>query len=135
MGALPPKYSFALNRHAGPRFTTCPGCRTDTRVRKIPFVIHVDGTGLVILRKTCRLCVNCEIVVVHRDELEPFIAALVGQPVVSKPKYLVLGTVDPRVWRRGASAGLEVDELTQHMSDFRAYLNIEYTPGGWYPSR
>lgn len=134
MGSLPARYSFALNPHAAARFTTCPRCKAKTRVRKIPFVIHVDGAGLVVLRKTCRLCVNCELVIVHQDELEPLIAASVAQAIATKPKYLVLGTVDPQMWRRGLSDGVMVDELTQYMADFKAYMNVEYTPGGWYRS-
>ena len=134
MGALPARYSFALNPHAGARFTKCPRCGAKTRVRKILFVIHVDGAGLVILRKTCRLCVDCEMVIVQQAEIEPLIAASAGRAATAKPKYLVLGTVDPRVWRRGLSAAVAVDELIQHMADFKAYMNIEYTPAGWYRS-
>lgn len=134
MGSLPTRYSFALNPHAAARFTTCPRCKATTRVRKIPFVIHVDGAGLVVLRKTCRLCVNCELVIVHQAELEPLIAASLPQATATKPKYLVLGTVDPQVWRRGLSHGVVLDELIQDMADFKAYMNVEYTPGGWYRS-
>lgn len=134
MGALPARYSFALNTHAKARFTKCPRCETKTRVRKIPLVIHVDGAGLVILRKTCRLCVNCEMVIVQRAEIEPLIAASAGRGAAAKPEYLVLGTVDPRLWRRGLSGSVVVDELIEHMADFKAYISIEYTPGGWYPS-
>ena len=132
MGALPARYSFALNPHASARFTKCPRCQAKTRVRKMTFVIHVDGLGLVVLRKTCRLCVDCEMVIVHQAEIEPLLAASAGRAVGAKLDYLVLGTVDPRVWRRGSSAGVSVDELTQHMADFKAYMNIEYTPGGWH---
>ena len=88
----------------------------------------------MVLRKTCRLCVNCELLIVHQDELEPLIAASVAQAIATKPKYLVLGTVDSQVWRRGLSDGVVVDELTQYMADFKAYMNVEYTPGGWYRS-
>lgn len=56
MGALRPKYSFLLNPHADYRASSCPKCLAKTRVRKIPLVIHVEGVGLLILRKTCRPC-------------------------------------------------------------------------------
>jgi len=59
MGALPPKYSLVLNPHADYRATSCPDCKAKTRGRKIPLVIHVDGAGLLILRKTCRLRATC----------------------------------------------------------------------------
>jgi len=27
-----------------------------------------------------------------------------------------------------------MDELIQHMADFKAYMDVEYSPGGWYRS-
>jgi hypothetical protein len=73
-------------------------------------------------------------VIVQQAEIEPLIATSVGRAAAVKPKYFVLGTVDPRVWRRGMSAGVMVDELIQHMADFKAYMDVEYSPGGWYRS-
>jgi len=32
------------------------------------------------------------------------------------------------------SDGVVGDELTHYMADFKAYMNVEYTPGGWYRS-
>ena len=133
MGALPPRYSFALNPHADYRATSCPGCKAKTRVRKIPLVIHVEGVGLLILRKTCRLCLNCEMVIVHQAEIESVIKALAGQAAAATPDYLVLGTVGPRVWRQGLSGDVNLDELVRNMADFKAHLQVQYTPGGWYP--
>ena len=134
MGALPPRYSFVLNPHADYRVTSCPGCKTKTRVRKIPLVIHVDGAGLLILRKTCRLCLNCDTVIAHQAEIESAIKGSGGQAAAATPDYLVLGTASPQVWRRGLSGDMSVDELVRNMADFKAYLKIQYTPGGWYPS-
>ncbi|MDA1313513.1 MAG: hypothetical protein O2968_09285 [Acidobacteria bacterium] len=134
MGVLPARYSFALNPHLHARFTTCPRCSIKTRVRKVPFVIHVDEAGLFVLRKTCRLCTDCDLVIVQQAEIEPLIAAFVDQTTAAKPTYLVLGTVDPRAWRRGLSAGATVDELIQCMADFKDHVRIEYTPGGWQRS-
>jgi hypothetical protein len=132
MGALPPKYSFALNPHADYRATSCPGCQAKTRVRKIPLVIHVEGLGLLILRKTCRLCLNCETVIAHQAEIESAIKGATGQPAAT-PDYLVLGTASPQVWRRGLSGDMSMDELVRNMADFKAHLQIQSTPGGWYP--
>ena len=134
LGALPPRYSFVLNPHADYRVTSCPGCKTKTRVRKIPLVIHVDGAGLLILRKTCRLCLNCETVIVHQAEIESAIKASVGQAAATAPDYLVLGTVGSRVWRQGLSGDLSMDELVRNMADFKAHLQITYTAGGWCPA-
>jgi hypothetical protein len=133
MGALPPRYSFALNPHADYRATICPGCQAKTRVRKIPLVIHVEGLGLLILRKTCRLCLNCETVIAHQAEIESAIKGSVGQAAAATPDYLVLGTASPQVWRKGLSGDMGINELVRNMADFKAYLQIQYTPGGWYP--
>ena len=134
IGALPARYSFALNQHSDVRFSNCPACESKTRVRKIPLVIHVAGTGLVVLRKTCRMCVNCELVIAHQDEIEPQLAAAVPPGAREKPGYLVLGTVEPRLWRRGLSSALMMDELVENMADFKAHMRLEYTPGGWRPA-
>lgn len=69
MGTLPPRYAFFLNAHRDERFTRCPRCHATTRLRKIPLVIHVDSFGLMLLRKTCRLCVACEMLIAHEFEL------------------------------------------------------------------
>jgi len=131
MGALPPRYSFALNPYADVRFTTCPGCEAKTRVRKIPLVVHIDGHGLLILRKTCRLCVSCDLLLVHQDEIEPLIARSADREATAPPEYLILGTAEQQAWRRGLSGGVTMDDLVQHMSDFKAYMQVGYTPGGW----
>ena len=78
MGVLPPRYSFVLNPYVRERFTKCPSCDAPTRVRKIPLVIHVDNPDaprLVLLNKTCRLCLVCETLIVDRVELEQVIIA------------------------------------------------------------
>jgi len=137
MGALPSRYSFALNPYREIRFTTCPGCEAKTRVRKLPLVVHAEGPGLFVLRKTCRLCVACDMVIVHQDELEPLIAAQLRRREASSRhmEYLVLGTVDPQVWRKGLTGGISFDELLRHMADFNGYKQIEQTGRGWVPAK
>ncbi len=134
IGALPARYSFALNQRSDVRFSKCPGCESKTRVRKIPLVIHVDGTGLVVLRKTCRMCVNCELVIAHQDEIESQLAAAIPPGTRQEPEYFVLGAVEPRLWRRGLCSALMMDELIERMADFKAHMQLEHTPGGWRPA-
>jgi hypothetical protein len=93
----------------------------------------VEGAGLLILRKTCRLCLNCEMVIAHQAEIESAIKASAGQATAATPDYLVLGTADPQVWRQGLSGDVNIKELVRNMADFKAHLQIKYTPGGWYP--
>src|SRR5262245_64791636 len=100
MGALSPRYSFLLNPHPNERFTRCPRCKATTRLRKIPLVIHVDTFGLVLLRKTCRLCVACEMLIAHETEVSRIIEGVPARSDVKAP-YLVLGTLGSGTWREG----------------------------------
>lgn len=137
IGALSPRYLFALNPYSGMRFTVCPGCRSITRLRKFPLAIHVDQFGMIILRKTCRLCTGCNMVIVHQDELEPLVASqlrALGHSI-DQCEYLVVGTVDPKVWRKGLTGGVSLDEVVQHMADFQKHMQIEQTGHGWGPSK
>lgn len=134
MGALPPRYSFVLNPYAAARFTKCPRCGAQTRIRKLALVVHVEPAGLVIVGKTCRLCVECETLVAHQADVEHLIAASTLGTPARKPAYLILGTVEPRVWRRGLSGGVSLDDVREHMADFKRYVRVDFTPGWWYPN-
>jgi hypothetical protein len=78
-----------------------------------------------MLRKTCRLCVVCEMLVAHQAEIEPLIDALV-QEKGKKREYVVLGTLGMKTWRRGLSGSVTVQELVDHMADFKDYIRIDY---------
>jgi hypothetical protein len=131
MGLLPPRYSFMLNPYVRERFTKCPNCEAPTRARKLPLVIHVDhseGPRLVLLNKSCRLCLLCETLVVHQAELEYVVeAATMG----TRREYVVLGTIDRRTWRQGVAGEARVADIREHMADFKKYLKIEVTPAHW----
>ena len=136
MGALAPRYWFLLNRHAGARFTKCPRCEAQTRLRKLALVVHVerpDGPRLAVLGKTCRLCAVCEMLIVDQADLERLIAASGLCREARKAGYLVLGTVGLGVWRRGLAGDVSLGDVRQQMADFNAYMDVDFTPGGWYP--
>ena len=132
MGALPPRYSCFLNPHPNERFTRCPRCKATTRLRKIPLVIHVDSMGLVLLRKTCRLCVVCEMLIAQEVEVNRVIEGLAPCAGIP-PMYLVLGTLGSGTWRDGMSAGVAMQEVQQDMADFKAYMRVEIMPRHWAP--
>ena len=132
MGALSPRYSFFLNPHPNERFTRCPRCQATTRVRKIPLVIHVDSVGLVLLRKTCRLCVVCEMLIAQEVEVNRVIEGLA--PHAANPAtYFVVGTLGSVTWRGGLSGSVTIEEVQQDMADFKAYMRVEITPRHWAP--
>jgi len=130
MGVLPPRYSFFLNPHPNEAFTRCPRCKAKTRVRKMALVIHVDSVGLVLLRKTCRLCVVCEMLIAHEAEMDHLIDSL-RSPRVGGREYLVLGTLASRTWRQGFSGSVTIDEVVDAMADFKTYMRVDITPRRW----
>lgn len=134
LGALPARYSFVLNPYSGERFTKCPSCDAPTRVRKLPLVVHVDhldSPRLILLKKTCRLCLLCETLVVHRAELERVIVAASTSAGGKVPVFVVLGTIDRRTWRRGLAGDAQLADIREHMADFKRYLRVDVTPAHW----
>jgi hypothetical protein len=136
IGKLPPRYSFILNPYETERLSRCPKCKQLTHLRKFAFLIHIDGWGLLTLGKTCRYCTPCELIMVHQNELEAELAYYFDRwaPEVIGNDYLVLGTVDKKLWRlvlEGSNIGLE--EVLGHTADLKRYLELHVEPGGWYP--
>lgn len=119
-----------MNPYADTKFTKCPRCETKTNLRKLSLVIHIEGFGLVLLGKTCRLCLRCETLIAHKAELDTMLSSVVG---ASKPEYMVLGTLDRQTYRQGLANRATLDDVKAHTSDIKSYWNIEITPAGWYP--
>ena len=131
MGALPPRYAFILNPYADAGFTKCARCETRTNIRKLPLVIHVEGFGLVLLGKTCRLCLRCDTLVAHKTELDKLLRTVVN---VAEPEYVVLGTLEKQVYRRGLSARASVDEVKGSHGGLQVCTwKVQVTPAGRYP--
>ena len=120
LGKQPPRYSFFLNPYKDVRFTTCPKCGNKTRQRKLPLVIHVDPIYSLTLNKTCRYCVNCDLLIAHQDQLEEFLAGYFStvNPEVIGNDYLVMGTLDKPEWKKGMEDQLSVQEMLEHLHDF-----------------
>ena len=107
-----------------------------TKIRKVPLAIHVDhlkGARLVILQKTCRVCPDCDLLIAHDAEIAASIAASGFDLVAGKSGYVVLGTVERRIWRAGLAVGVDLGEVRRHMADFKAYMRVDFTPAGCYP--
>ena len=131
LGALSPRYSFVLNSYVRERFTKCPTCNAPTRIRKLPLVVHVgdrDARRLLLLNKTCRLCLLCETLIVDRAELECVLIGAGLGAVVHGQDYVVLGTIDRRICRRGFAGDAQLLDIREHMADFKKYLKVEVVP-------
>jgi hypothetical protein len=109
--------------------------RTGERRRHRPLVIHVEhpaGARLTILGKTCRLCLVCEMLIVHEADISRLLIASGVAAGSGTSAYVVLGTVVPRVWRAGLTRGVTLEAVRASMADFKQYMRIDVTPGGWY---
>jgi hypothetical protein len=134
LGELPARYAFVLNRYVREKFTRCPRCQGHTRLRKLPLLIHVerpDGPRLTILGKTCRLCPACEVLVAHEAEISTILVATGIVAEGATPEYVVLGTVDRRVWRAGMSHGVTLEAVRGATADFKQYMSVRVEPRQW----
>jgi hypothetical protein len=135
LGKQPPRHDFFLNPYPDDRFTTCPGCGRKTRLRKLPLVIHIDPAQLLSLNKTCRYCPHCDLLIVHQDELEQFLATYFGQtkPDVVGNDYLVIGTVDRANWKQGMQGEKSIQQMLDELHDFKKVLRFQ-PAGRWGPA-
>lgn len=89
------------------------------------------------LGKTCKFCARCQLIMAHRDELEHelTIAFEKQDPAVIGNEYMVFGTVDKKVWKKGLEGeGVEMGSMLDHVADFEREFDLHFDPGGWYPS-
>ncbi len=134
LGKLPPRHDFILNPYDDLRLSKCPKCDRPTHMRKFALFVVVDGYGPMLLGKTCRFCTPCDLLMVHQDELEhELVVALEPRaPEVIGNEYVVFGTVDKKVWRKGLEGDpAQLDEILDHTADFKKELGLGYDPGGW----
>ena len=83
------------------------------------------------LGKTCRLCIVCEVLIAHEQEVTPLLKASGVTMEGEVPNYVVLGTVAPDVWRAGLAHAVTLEAIRESMADFKQYLRIDVTPGRW----
>ena len=112
----------------------CPSCEQRMHQRKVPLFIHVDPKIPLILGYTCRYCPDCDLLVAHQDEIEHLLASMFAErdPSVIGNDYLVMGTVERRLWREGMKTDKGIGELLENLHDFIEVWKLEYQPGGWY---
>ena len=126
------RYRFILNPYIDARFTRCPSCEGKMGQRKLPLVIHVEPLNPVILNKTCRYCVRCDLLIAHQDEIEALLRALFAsrRPPLTDKDYLVIGTMDRADWRRGTKELLPVQDLPKLLHEFKEVCTVKPV-GGW----
>ncbi len=134
LGKLPPKYTFILNPYTDARFSSCPRCEQPTKVRKLPFFVHVDPKVPVIVNKSHRYCPDCDLIIVHRDELEVILLRLLPDrdPTTIREQYLVMGTVERQAFRAHQKHPLSIPEMLEALHDFREVRTVKPSHPGWY---
>jgi len=56
-----------------------------------------------------------------------------SHPDVVGNEYLVIGTVETKVWRDGMIEPLKIEEILEHTADIRDHLVLHYERRGWAP--
>ncbi|MCI5209610.1 MAG: hypothetical protein D3910_12650 [Candidatus Electrothrix sp. ATG2] len=126
---------FFLNPYQDCAFTKCPQCEAKTKVRKFPLVIHIDPRQMFILNKTCKYCVDCDLIITKQAEIEQqlTIGLLKINPDIIGNDYLVMGTLDKKDWRSREKDRDNPSETLKKMYVFKDHLDFEVIPAGWYP--
>ena len=134
-GKNPPKYSFILNPYDEYRASKCPSCQKTTHPRKFPLLIFVKDTHPIALGLTCKYCSRCELIIAHRNELEEelCIAYTKIDPESIGKEYFVAGTIDRRQLKNHIGKPIEVQNIPKYTSEFKELLNLQFSPGGWFP--
>ena len=127
------RHNFFLNPYTDCAFTKCPKCDIPMKVRKYPLVIHIEPRQLFLLNKKCKYCINCDLIIAKKQEIETYIAMAL-EPELSQNEYLVMGTVDRKDWREGNKGALEQHEIIERMYVFKDIWDFEVIPAGWYPA-
>lgn len=134
LGKLEPRHIFVLNPYTDARFSRCPACGQPTKVRKLPFFVHVDPKVPVILNKTHRYCPDCDLIILHRDELEAVLLKLFPDrdPAALREQYMVMGTVERRAYQASLKTPLSIPEMLEVLHDFREVRTVRVRHAGWY---
>ena len=128
IGKQPPRYHFFLNTYRDTRFTTCPRCNMDTHIEIFSLVVHVNPASAAIVDKFCRFCAPCDLLIVHKDELERRLAATLmeSNPELVGNDYLIVGTVDSAQLNRAMrQKPASFEHVGECLHDFKEVVKFE----------
>jgi len=128
------RHYFFLNSYEDAAFTKCPKCRTNTKIRKFPLVIHIEPQQLLLLNKKCRYCVSCDLIIAKKSELESLMVASFeeSKPEIIGNDYLVMGVAERRDWLESKKGKMPQGETIEHILVFKDVWNFELVRAGWY---
>jgi len=114
------RYYFFLNPYIDNAFTRCPECSCKTRVRKIPLAIMLEKEKIFLcLNKTCKYCPYCELIIAKKQEIEDMLKIFLGREELGEEDYLVFGTQDKKIWRKGLKHEVDQEELYKGITLFK----------------
>ncbi len=131
IGKLPPMYRFFLNPYQDMRWSKCPQCDEKMHQRKFVLFIHIESNLPLNLNKNCRYCPHCDLLIAHQNDMEQVLSHICEKEIGSD-EYLVLGTVEKKVWKRGDQQTIMLQEALDAMHDFKEVITFKVT-GGWMP--
>ncbi len=135
MFSRPSQDNFTLNPYPDERLSRCPFCSNKTGQRKRPLVIHIDPMHLIALNYTCRYCEQCDLLVAHKHEIEHLLydTLMKLDPSAIGNRYLIMGTVERKVWRElSKRPQTPVETLTQARRFKVHHQELRATRPGWY---
>jgi hypothetical protein len=134
LGKLPPRHTFFLNPYPDERFTRCPECRAVMKVRKKPFLIHIDPAVLLALNMSGRYCSDCDLLILHQDVLEDLLVRAFTQhnPSIIGNKYLVIGTLERSYWQKHKGQ-MTMGPALEYLHDFKKVVSYKVIPAHWGP--
>ena len=132
---LPRQYNFILNPYPDSRLSTCPFCGKKTGQRKLPLVIHIEPRQLLALNITCRYCPACDLLIAHKHAVESLMTDTVLQhnlPLIGND-YLIIGTVEKKVWQESMKIPMEPVALLAVLHPFlTVYNELRRTQAGYF---
>lgn len=135
-GGSTPMYKFMINPYPDIRVWKCPVCDAKMGQRTLPLVIHVDPQYLIALNYANRYCKQCDLLVAHKDQIEEHLTNLFSRnaPAAIGNDYLILGTLEKKIWRESTKNPLMPREAIPHVHDFAEHFReLRVTRAGWFP--
>jgi hypothetical protein len=92
LGKRCPRYRFFLNPDQDACFRTCPQCSQKTGQRKLSLFIHIGPKQPLLLNKTCRYYLHCDVLIAQQNELDEIITGVftVLNPEILGKKLVLL---------------------------------------------
>src|SRR5262249_37830810 len=127
LGTLPKLHTFFLNPYADVRFSSCPQCGGKTKIRKKPFLIHINPNQLLVLNMSGPYCPACDLMILHQDKLEALMVAAFEQrrPEILGNEYLVMGTMERQAWLQWGKEPLDPKATIANLHVFKKVVSFE----------